>query len=587
MILQPNQPELIVTPPGQTASVRTPLTRALTSLGSDPAADVRVAGLPAHWAVLQRGTAGVSVRLVADGLRQAIQPGQPIVVDGVRLELSPAERDQGPDAGLPMQALADALAAVEAPDEALAALLEGLVKATSADSGAIILREPAGYSLPLARTRNGGRLDRAEALLSDSIVMDVLEGNRPVRLSDAARADRYRGVPSVVDLRLRAVLCVPMQHAGRVLGAVFLGRRHSSPAFTPRQARDLESLATLVVPLLIQLRRLGAGKERGTGHASITLVGECTGMRDVRQLIERVGPSDLGVMVLGQTGTGKELVARAIHAVSGRAARPLVAVNCAAIPEGLLAGELFGARKGAYTGALSDRKGLIEQAHGSTLFLDEVGDMPAPMQAALLRVLETREVVRLGENRARPVDFRLVCATCQDLEAEVGAGRFRRDLLYRLSEFEIRLPALIDRGDDVGLLAQLFLRQTERELGLPGRSLSEGACAALSAHPWPGNVRELRAVMRRAAILVDDGPILPEHLRLDGTPAPGSPRPASPPVLSNARDLGDLDRPLAAARDDFVRRYVSAVLERSGGDRQQAAARLGISIRSLYRHIAG
>ncbi|MCB1376723.1 MAG: sigma-54 factor interaction domain-containing protein, partial [Rhodobacteraceae bacterium] len=169
--------------------------------------------------------------------------------------------------------------------------------------------------------------------------------------------------------------------------------------------------------------------------------------------------------------TGKEVAARAIHEASPRAELPMIALNCAAVPESLLAVELFGCKKGAYTGAVADRMGVIERAHGSTLFLDELGDMPLAMQAALLRALEERRITRVGDTEPRAVDFRLVAATHKDLEAEVAAGRFRRDLLFRLQEITLTLPSLAERGDDVALLAGLFLRRAEKELGLPARRL--------------------------------------------------------------------------------------------------------------------
>ncbi len=278
----------------------------------------------------------------------------------------------------------------------------------------------------------------------------------------------------------------------------------------------------------------------------------------------------------GPSGAGKEVVARALHARSRRAGKPLVAINCAAVSASLLDAELFGYKKGAFTGAAADRAGLIEAAAGGALFLDEIGDMPLAMQAALLRVLEQREVRRLGETEARPVDFRLFAATHRDLAAEVAAGRFREDLLYRIQEVRVDVPPLRDRGDDVLLLARVFLQQLEHQLGLAPHALAPAAQAALRAHPWPGNVRELKAAMRRAAILADGATITAPDLQLAAPPAaaPGGP------------GLGDPTRPLAEARDAFVRAYVEAAVARHGGDREAAARELDIGVRSLYRYLA-
>ena len=562
--------------------VRAPLTRVLTSIGSDPAADVRVAGLPERWALVQREENGWWVRLLNSGRRHQLVPGRNLELDGICLSACMPEPGQ-PE--LPTESLAQKLAEAENPSEGLQALLTGLMEATRADSGAIILREPAGYSLALALSSDGERLPEAGSLLSDSIVREVLTGGRTVRLADMQQHAIYARVPSVQDLHLEAVLCVPMQLYGKVMGAIYLGRRLPVPAFTRRQSEDLENLASMAVPLLVQLRRIGTGTADAHANPEALLLGECEGIGQVRDLIQRVGPSDLSVLIRGATGTGKELVARAVHAVSNRAKKPMVAINCAAVPEGLLAGELFGAKKGAYTGAGADRKGLIEQAHGSTLFLDEVGDMPAPMQASLLRVLETREVVRLGEHQTRQVDFRLISASHKNLEAEVVAGRFREDLLFRLQEFTIGLPSLAERDDDVLLLAQLFMRQAERQLGLPGRSLSAEAKRLLREHPWPGNIRELKAAIRRAAVMCDGGQIQPDHLKLK-TQTDGPKETAFQQPSQQTRVSLDIGRTLAEARDTFVRDYVKAVLEHLQGNRRAAASALGISIRSLYRHLA-
>jgi DNA-binding NtrC family response regulator len=251
----------------------------------------------------------------------------------------------------------------------------------------------------------------------------------------------------------------------------------------------------------------------------------------------------------------------------------MIAVNCAAVPAGLLEAELFGHRRGAFTGAASDRVGKIEAADGSTLFLDEIGDMPLAMQASLLRVLQEREVTRLGENAPRPVDVRIVAATHRDLDRAVREGSFRADLLYRLREVTIALPPLAERGDDVLLLARLFLQQTEELLSLRRHTIGPDAERALRAHAWPGNVRELRAAMRRAAVLCDGAVIGATDLDL------------GPPAASGAGPLGDLGRSLDDARDDFTRRYVEAVLAHHRGNREAAAAALGISVRSLYRHL--
>jgi len=376
-------------------------------------------------------------------------------------------------------------------------------------------------------------------------------------------------------MRLRSVLCLPLTLGGRVLGTFYLDRRETGSPFPERHAQELTVIAALAVPFLVQMARPAPSAEEATD----ALVGDSDVMCAVRRLVERIAPTDLCVLLVGETGTGKEVTAKAIHAMSPRAPRPLVAVNCSAVPESLLEAELFGAKKGAFTGSVQDRKGRIEAADGSTLLLDEVGDMPLSMQAALLRALEEREIVRVGDTEPRRVDFRLVVATNKDLDAEVAAGRFREDLLFRIREVTVELPPLRVRGDDVLLLARLFLRQAERQLSLRVHGIGPDAERALAEYAWPGNVRELRSMMRRIAVLADGVQIDVGALGLPARTNGAAPTPpaAGPDETAPARPLRD-------ARDEFVWRYVDAAVRHAGGDALEAARALGISVRSLYRY---
>ncbi|MFO8155963.1 MAG: sigma-54-dependent transcriptional regulator [Pseudomonadota bacterium] len=233
------------------------------------------------------------------------------------------------------------------------------------------------------------------------------------------------------------------------------------------------------------------------------MIGESPAMQTVFDRIRRVAPTDTTVLVLGESGTGKELVARAIHEQSPRRQGPLINVNCAAIPSGLIESELFGHEKGAFTGADSRHHGLVEAAEGGSLFLDEIGELPLEAQARLLRVLQAGEVRRVGANQARHVDVRLLAATHRDLQSLVAAGDFREDLYYRLHVMEIRLPPLRERGDDVPALARELLDRSCHRLNRPPMTLTDSALATIAAHPWPGNVRELENTLERAVILAD------------------------------------------------------------------------------------
>ena len=557
--------ELLLTAPAATAPVRVALRRALTTIGSVAGADVRVAGVAPHWLVVQAEPSAATIVVMATGERHRLAPHQAIVVDGVRILLAPPPGDDG---ALPVGQLADALVGVDSPDEALALLLERVMTLTDADKGAIIVKDGADYTVAVARDRDGRPLEGAAALISDTIVTDALASGAPVRAGNLPAHSRYRNVTSVVALSLGAVFVAPMVLGERVVGAIYLGRGDPLRPLGDRKAHDLEVIASMAIPFLVQLRR--ARPAAATGE----LLGESPAMARVAALIERVGPTDLGVLITGETGTGKEVTARALHAASPRRDRPMIAVNCAAVPPGLLEAELFGHRKGAFTGATADRIGKLEAADGSTLFLDEIGDMPLAMQASLLRVLQEREVTRLGENAPRAVDVRVIAATHRDLDRAVREADFRADLLYRLREVTIALPPLAERGDDVLLLARLFLGQAEELLSLRRHAIGPDAERALRAHPWPGNVRELRAAMRRAAVLCDGGVIGATDLDL------GPPRAAA-----GDAGLGDLGRTLEDARDEFTTRYVEAVLAHHRGNREAAAAALGISVRSLYRYL--
>jgi transcriptional regulator with GAF, ATPase, and Fis domain len=314
---------------------------------------------------------------------------------------------------------------------------------------------------------------------------------------------------------------------------------------------------------------LTSGGDPARGPA---FVGASAAMVDVFRLIHQAAASPIPVLIEGETGTGKELVARAIHGASGRAAAPFVAVNCAALPETLLESQLFGHRRGAFTGATHDQRGLFETANGGTVFLDEVGEMPAPMQAKLLRVLQEGEVVPLGEHNPRRVDVRVVSATNRDLAAEVDAGRIRADLYYRLSAFPIQLPPLRERRDDIPLLAERFLAAAAARHGKPDVGFEPAAVELLVRSEWPGNVRELQNAVERAVAMVRAGErIGVAHLaaRFQGSGAQA--------VEATAPASDENPTALRPARAAFERQHIAEVLRQHGGNVTRAAAALGLS----------
>ena len=303
------------------------------------------------------------------------------------------------------------------------------------------------------------------------------------------------------------------------------------------------------------------------------IVGRSPKIAQAITLADKVARHPSTVLITGESGTGKELIARHIHDASPRAARPFVAVNCAAIPEALLESELFGHAKGAFTGATAERQGLFEEAHEGTLFLDELGDLPVPLQVKLLRALQEGEVRRVGDNASRTVDVRVVAATARDLEADVAEGKFRADLYYRINVVRIHLPALRERSEDIPELVRHFVDRFNRRLGLHVTGVSAAAMRALVEYPWPGNVRELENVVERAMVLTDGPQLEVEQLPTLATPAPRADG-ASPLDLSVKRRTDDLERAL-----------IKEALERTRGNRTRAAKLLDLSHRALLYKI--
>ena len=308
-------------------------------------------------------------------------------------------------------------------------------------------------------------------------------------------------------------------------------------------------------------RAVRAGKDNRVLGTMITAAPE---MLRVARTIERVAGTNVSVMLLGASGTGKELLARGLHEASGRAGA-FVAINCAAIPENLLESELFGHEKGAFTGAVKTTEGKIEQAHGGTLFLDEVGDIPFALQVKLLRFLQERVIERIGGRRSIAVDTRIVCATHQNLEAMIADGRFREDLWYRLAEIVVKIPSLAERPGDAALLARAFLARFAKEMNPAVKGFAPDALAAMDAWGWPGNVRELENRVKRAVIMADGKLVHAGDLDLD---APGGEE--------------DLPLNLKSAREITDRRVIRQALARSEGNISSTAKLLGISRPTLY-----
>ena len=334
---------------------------------------------------------------------------------------------------------------------------------------------------------------------------------------------------------------------------------------------DIDTLG-LIVDRALRLHRIEqenrrlsekVGEDRTVLGSLVTAAPE---MAKVARTIERVAPTNVSVMLLGASGTGKELLAKAVHETSDRKSRAFIAINCAAIPENLLESELFGHEKGAFTGAVKTTEGKIELADGGTLFLDEVGDIPLPLQVKLLRFLQERTIERIGGRKPIPVDTRIVCATHQDLEAMIGEGTFREDLFYRLAEIVVKVPTLAERPGDAVLLAKTFLARFAAEMNPQVKGFARDALAAIDGWTWPGNVRELENRVKRAVIMADGKLVGAEDLDLGNTDEGES----------------DLALNLKSAREQADRRMIRQALARSEGNISNTAKLLGISRPTLY-----
>jgi two-component system NtrC family response regulator len=337
----------------------------------------------------------------------------------------------------------------------------------------------------------------------------------------------------------------------------------------PCKLAELESLLSRIAQkreLKNQYRALKRQLDRIEGGKS--LVGSHESMQHVRELIAKVAPTNSTVLILGETGTGKELVARALHETSPRADKPFVPINCGALPETLIESELFGHRKGAFTGADEQRVGLFEVAHGGSIFLDEIGELPKSLQAKLLRVLESGEIRRIGDNESRKIDVRVICATHRNLVDMVEEGDFREDLMYRINTFEICLPPLRTRLDDIAELAEHLYRRFRPGLPPQGQLFAPETLHRLRAHSWPGNVRELANVIEHATILCDAPPIETKHL-----PQSFGLRSARVPELG----------PLSLRELEL--HAIQQALERHAGNKANVAEELGVSLKTLYNKL--
>lgn len=456
-------------------------------------------------------------------------------------------------------------------------LLELIFEVVPADSGAILLIEDSTaeeFSSIFGLDRQSGP-DRT-VRVSRTITARVLSEGVSILSNDAQESEAFNEAESLITSRIQALLCVPLMLFDKPLGVIYLYTSDPLTRFDKDQLQLVNAIAGIAAVALENARHvewLESENRRLQEDILVehNMIGESQRMRDVYQFIARVAPTISTVLIRGESGTGKELAARAIHLNSPRKGKPFVAVNCAALTETLLESELFGHEKGAFTGAVVQKKGKLEVADGGTLFLDEVGEMPPSLQAKLLRVLQEREFERVGGTRTLKVDIRLIAATNKDLEEAIREGTFRQDLYYRLNVVAFSMPPLRERREDISLLASYFVQKYSDKCNRRVRGISSEARARLTGYDWPGNVRELENAIERAVVLGTTELILPEDL----------PEAALETTVPATGGVAKYHEAVAEAKKQLILKAV----EQAAGNYTEAAKLLGVHPNYLHRLI--
>ncbi|PIE65933.1 MAG: Fis family transcriptional regulator [Deltaproteobacteria bacterium] len=459
-------------------------------------------------------------------------------------------------------------------DVILDALLDELIGLTGADKAFLLLTLDGRSQVYRARNiEPGSRMSTPEDAISDSIVSHVRDSGAPLIVADALSHDAFKASKSVMNLKLSSVMCVPLKARGSTLGLFYLGNDNAINHFDEQLLEVVTVLATHAGLILDNalardelVQTLKEREEEAKSRRFGEIIGACDAMRDIYKKINRIATTDISVLIEGETGTGKELVARAIHQRSNRADKPFVVINCGAIPDSLLESELFGHVRGAFTGAVATTRGKFQAADGGTLFLDEIGEMPVALQVKILRAIQEKTVVKVGDTKAESVDIRIVAATNKRLTEEVSVGNFREDLFYRLNVITLSLPPLRERGEDVIFIARYFINRYGQEIAGHDCTLSREAVQAMKRWRWPGNIRELDNRVKKAIVFSDTGVIRPEDMDLSDQ--------VLEPIV-----------PLAQAREDWQRDYINHVLALNDGNRTKTARDLEVDPRTIFRHL--
>ena len=441
-----------------------------------------------------------------------------------------------------------------------------------ADRGVIVLKEKEGFVPVVAREPKGNIEDIKR--ISKSVIEEVLKSKKPLLLHSAMEDKDFAAKDSIIISQIKSVMVCPLVSREQLIGAIYCDSLSKSGVFSQAELDFLTAFSHLAAVAIENARlremliseNVYLKREITQDFSFENIIGQSKKMLRLFALLNKIANTDVNVLIQGESGTGKELVAKAIHYHSRRSGKKIIPIYCGSLPETLLESELFGYKKGSFTGAFQDKNGLIEEADEGTLFLDEIFDVPLTTQAKLLRFLQEGEIRRLGETESRKVDARIIAATNRDLKEEVKKDRFREDLFYRLAVLTIDLPPLREREDDAVILAKHFLKKFAEKYNKEIKGLSGEAIKLIRTYPWPGNVRELENAMARAVSLAEGNLIKPEEMHLEFI----------------AKELPDASLGLLQAVKETERKKIIEVLRKCQGDKTETAKILGISRRALY-----
>lgn len=476
------------------------------------------------------------------------------------------------------------MGAVE-PDAVLQVILEAATRLFAVEGCSIGLIDDTAQHLAFVVMAGPAQVEEFRVSLAQGIAGWVASTGRGVISNDVSRDQRfYGGIDRATGFTTRSLLCAPLKQHDRIIGVLEALNTTKPDGFTAEDLQLLTAFGGLASTAIsrtrafARVRNAGAALQEAVHHRYRLVSGSSLAMREAIRLARTVAPTDSTVLLLGESGTGKEVMARAIHQWSARAEHPFVAVNCVALTPELLASELFGHERGAFTGATAQKKGKFELAEGGTIFLDEIGDLAPDLQVKLLRALQTKEFQRVGGLRDIRANVRILAATNRDLHQAMRRGAFREDLYYRLNVIAITLPPLRDRAEDLPALVRHFLDQYRREVSRPHIGIEASAMDLLCAYHWPGNVRELQNAVERAVVLAP-GP----DITVGDLPAEIRPTARAIEATNGPGEEIDAVLPLAAALTAFKRARVLQAMEQTGGNQSRAARLLGLQPSNLSR----